>query len=394
MNLTCTKLKYMYADVQIGMSRYQKGKTMNILLINSVCGIGSTGKICGSIAEQYEREGHSVKIAYGRDEIVPECFQRFAVQIGKKTDVKIHAIRTRLFDDHGFGSKLATKNFLRWADEYNPDLVWLHNIHGYYINVEMLFQWIKCRPHMQVKWTLHDCWAFTGHCVHFMVAKCDAWKAQCGNCPEKGVYPSSILLDNSKNNYIRKKIAFTGVKNMTIIVPSEWLANLVKQSFLKEYPVEVQYNQVDSEIFKPTSSDFRQKYGLEQKKIVLGVASVWTDRKGLADFHTLATMLHGEWVIVLVGLSERQSKDLPDNMIAVPRTHSPVELAQVYSAADVFVNPSKEETFGMTTLEAILCGTPAVVYSGTACEEVVNEYGGIAVEPGVENIYKQILKFL
>lgn len=363
---------------------------MKVLLINSVCGIGSTGKICAAIARQYEKEGHEVKIAYGRDASVPQECRRYAVRIGSDMDVKLHALRNRLLDDHGFASKRATEEFLRWAEEFDPDLVWLHNIHGYYINVQMLFDWLKRRPQMSKKWTLHDCWAFTGHCVHFAVARCDAWQTRCSHCPQKGTYPASILLDNSANNYIRKKNAFTGVENMTLIVPSQWLADLVKKSFLKEYPVQVRYNSIDTNVFQPTPGDFREKYGLTGKKIILGVAGVWTDRKGLGDFMELARRLDEDQVIVLVGLTPKQIRKLPDNIIGITRTNNGFELAQIYTAADVFVNPSREETFGMTTVEAISCGTHAIVYEGTACEEIVKQYGGVAVRPGVEELHRQI----
>lgn len=348
---------------------------MKVLLINSVCGIGSTGRICTSLAQQFEKEGHTVKIAYGRSDIVPEQFKKYAVRIGTDFDVKLHALQTRLFDTHGFGSKRVTEKFLAWAEKYNPDLVWLHNIHGYYINVEMLFDWIKSRPNMQVKWTLHDCWAFTGHCSYFTMANCNKWQTHCELCPQLHRYPTSWR-DNSKQNFDRKKAAFTGVKNMTLVCVSHWLENLVKQSFLKDYPIEVVYNTVDKTIFKPTPSDFRQKHGLENKKIILGVASVWDERKGLNDFIKLAALLDDKYAVALVGLSDKQIKLLPKNCVAVKNISTPQELAAVYSAADVFFNPSREETFGLTSLEAVLCGTPAVVYAGTACEEIARQYGG------------------
>ena len=352
---------------------------MKVLLINSVCGIGSTGKICGAIAEDYTAQGHQAVIAYGRDGTVPQRYQKFSHRIGSDPDVKISALRTRFLDDHGFANEAATRRFLKWAEAYDPDLLWLHNLHGYYIHVGLLFDWIKSRPHMQVKWTLHDCWSFTGHCVHFSFARCEKWKAGCCSCPEKGSYPGSILTDNSRNNYLRKKTAFTGVKHMTLIVPSHWLEKLVKQSFLKDYPVEVQYNTVDRETFCPTPGDFRGKYGLENKKILLGVAGVWNDRKGLGDFLELRKLLDERYVIVLVGLTQRQINALPQGILGIARTHDARKLAEIYTAADVFINPSREETFGLTTLEAICCGTRAVVYQDTACEEVVNLYGGTAV---------------
>ncbi len=365
---------------------------MRILLINAVCGTGSTGKICGAIAQEYEQQGHTAKIAYGRDGFVPEQFQKYAVRIGSDLDVKLHGVLTRLTDRHGFGSVVATKKFLAWAESYNPDVLWLHNIHGYYINIELLFKWIKSRPNMEVKWTLHDCWTFTGHCSHFSFVGCDKWKSGCFDCPQKGEYPATALLDNSKWNYWRKKALFTGIPNMTIIVPSQWLANLVKESFLQEYPVEVRYNTINTEIFKPTPSDFRERNGLQDKKVILGVASTWTDRKGLPDFMKLAGMLDDSYRIVLVGLTADQAKQMPANIIAIQRTNSQQELAQIYTAADVFVNPSREETFGLTGYEAEMCGTPSVVYKGTACEEIANRYGGQTVEVGVQHLYQAIIR--
>lgn len=366
---------------------------MKVLLINSVCGIGSTGRICTDLAQQFEKDGHEVKIAYGRDAFVPDQFQKYAVRIGSDLDVKLHGIRTRVLDEHGFGSVNATKRFLKWANTYEPDLLWLHNIHGYYINVEMLFEWIKSRPNMQVKWTLHDCWAFTGHCTHFSVAKCEQWKILCQKCPEKDRYPASKLKDNCRKNYVRKCQAFTGVKNMKLITPSKWLADLVKQSFLKEYPVEVCYNTIDKTVFKPTPSDFRERYGLQEKMIILGVASTWSDRKGLNDFYQLAEMLDDRYAIVLVGVSEKQMEELPQNVKGLQRTNSTKELAEIYSAADIFVNPSQEEAFGMTTIEALECDTISIVYKDTACEEIVaNRKKGIAIASGTENLYRTILE--
>ncbi len=211
---------------------------MRILLINEVCGHTSTGRICSEIAEKYEAGGHTVKIAYGRSPYVPKQYQKFAVQIGNSWDVRLHALQTRLSDRHGFGSRKATEKFLSWAEKYRPSLVWLHNLHGYYINVELLFAWIKSHPELEVRWTLHDCWPFTGHCVYFTMVKCEKWRSGCYGCPQKREYPAGIFRDNSRNNYERKKKAFTGVRNMKIITPSDWLSGLVRESFLGGYPVE------------------------------------------------------------------------------------------------------------------------------------------------------------
>lgn len=364
---------------------------MKILLINSVCGIGSTGKICAALAEGFEREGHEVKIAYGRDAMVPEKFRHFAVRIGSDLDVKLHGLRTRLLDEHGFGSVGATGKFLRWAEEFDPDLVWLHNIHGYYINIELLFDWIKSRPGMQVKWTLHDCWAFTGHCSYFTMAGCDAWKTGCSRCPQKGSYPASQGLDNSRRNYERKKRIFTGVKDMTLIVPSKWLAELVKQSFLKEYPVEVHYNTIDREVFKPTVGDFRERSGLAGKKMILGVASVWEERKGLKDFMELAKMLDDSYRIVLVGLTQAQIDSLPGNILGITRTNNAGELAEIYTAADVFFNPTYEDNYPTVNLEAQACGTRVITYDAGGSRETMDR-ADFAVIPVGE--YQKVLDIL
>ena len=240
---------------------------MKVLMINVVCGIRSTGRICTDLAQALESQGHEVKIAYGRER-VPEQYQKYAVRIGNDLDVSIAGAEARLFDNEGLSCKKATKQFLQWADNYNPNLLWLHNIHGYYINYELLFSWIKSRPQMKVQWTLHDCWAFTGHCTYFSMAKCDQWKTCCKKCPQLREYPACYGLGHVKKNYNKKKSTFTGVKDLTLITPSRWLANLTRESFFKEYPVEIHYNKIDTNIFRPTPSDFRKKYGLENKIII------------------------------------------------------------------------------------------------------------------------------
>ena len=346
---------------------------MKIHFNNSVCGIGITGRICTYLAQECESQGHEVKIAYGRNGYVPEKYQKYAVRIGSDFDVKVHGVKSRLFDAHGLGSKSATKKFLEWAEEYKPDLLWLHNLHGYYINYELLFEWIKKHHEMEVRWTLHDCWTFTGHCSHFTFEGCDKWKTHCENCPQKNRYPISFFLDRSQDNFDRKRQAFTGVKNMTLITPSKWLADLVKQSFLKEYPVEVRYNTIDTNVFKPTQGDFREKYGLQNKKIVLGVAGGWGLRKGLQDFVWLAEKLDDSYKIVLVGLSQKRIKLLPPNVIGIPRTNNTQELAEIYTAADVFVNPTYEDNYPTVNLEAQACGTPVITYRTGGSPESVPE---------------------
>ena len=352
---------------------------MKYLFINSVAGVGSTGRIVAETCRALQQQGHTCAIAYGREKA--NCGDIETVCIGSPLDYKVHGLLNRITDRHGFYSRSATKQFLAWLKEFDPDVVWLHNIHGYYLNLERLFAYLK-ESRKQVKWTLHDCWAFTGHCAYFDFARCDKWKSGCHDCPQKGEYPASMLMDASKRNYEDKKRLFTGLPDVQLYVPSHWLADRVKQSFLRDYPVEVVYNTVNEDIFKPTPGTFRQEHGLEEKKIALGVASVWDRRKGLEDFLALSQKLSDDWRIVLVGLTPQQAEKMPRNVVCIPRTNSAVQLAEIYTAADVFVNLSVEETFGMTTLEALKCGTKPIVYAGTACEEVAAQFGGIAVERG------------
>ena len=360
---------------------------MKYLFINSVAGIGSTGRIVAETCRSLQQQGHQCVIAYGRDKA--NCDDIPTVRIGSPLECKLHGIRCRLLDDHGFGSGAATRRFLKWVRTYDPDVIWLHNLHGYYIHVGVLFDYLRtCGK--EVIWTLHDCWAFTGHCAYFDFAGCDKWRTGCHHCPQKKAYPASMGLDGSRSNYAKKKSLFTGIPNLRLTVPSFWLEKRVKQSFLKDYPVTVVYNTINREIFRPAPGDFRKKHGLEGKTVLLGVASVWDARKGLSDFVELSGMLDDRYVIVLIGLSARQISALPENILGLPRTNSLEELVQAYSEADVFLNPSVEETFGMTAMEARCCGTEAVVYRDTACEEIVDRFGGIAVPRGAQHLYAAV----
>lgn len=345
---------------------------MKILMINSVCGRGSTGRICTDIAEMLEKEGHECKIAYGR-ESVPQKYQKYAVRIGNELGVNIHAGLSRIFDDCGFHSHFATKKFVRWVKEYNPDMIHLHNLHGYYLNLKILFDYLRtCGK--KIIWTLHDCWAFTGHCSYFSFVGCDKWKRQCEHCVQKKTYPKSMLVDNSRRNFEKKKQLFTGIPNLTIVTPSKWLAGVVKESFLKDYPIKVIHNGIDLNVFKPTSSNFRERYNLENKKIILGVASVWDDRKGLKDFLKLSELIDDNTRIVLVGVNDKQIKLLPPKIIGIRRTNSTKELAEIYTAANVFFNPTYEDNYPTVNLEAQACGTPVITYNtGGSIESVFPE---------------------
>lgn len=362
---------------------------MKYLFINSVAGIGSTGKLAAEKCRELMAQGHRCLLAYGREKA--NCEDIPTVCIGTPLDYKLHGIRTRLLDQHGFGSKKATKAFLEEVRRFDPDVVWLHNIHGYYIHIGLLFDYLKSSG-KKVIWTLHDCWSFTGHCAHFAFAGCQKWQTGCSGCPQKGEYPASMLRDGSKSNYAAKRALFTGLKDLTLITPSKWLADLVKQSFLGEYPVEVVYNTINTEVFKPTHGNFRERYGLTDKKVLLGVAGVWTQRKGLDDFLRLAQLLDPQWQIVLVGLTQEQIDALPKNILGITRTNSALELAQIYTAADVFFNPTYEDNYPTVNLEAQACGTRVITYDTGGCRETISTGDSKVIPAGDLQAFVRLLE--
>lgn len=364
---------------------------MKILEINSVCGITSTGRICTDLAELLIARGDTCYVTHGR-EPVPEKYRPIAVRIGTDVDMKLHGVQTRLFDRHGFASRRATLRFLDWVRSYDPDLIHLHNLHGYYLQVELLFDYLK-QAGKPVVWTLHDCWSFTGHCPHFVSDNCFQWKTGCtGSCCRSKEYPTVWFgAGNTAENFQRKKAAFTGVRNLTLITPSKWLADLTRESFLQDYPVKVIPNGIDRTVFSPMKSDLRQRLGIAPDDImVLGVANGWGQRKGLDDFIQLSKMVDKNVKIVLVGMNEKQAKNMPPQMIGVTHTHSIQELAQYYSAADVFLNPTHEDTFPTTNLEALACGTPVVTYRTGGSPESLDETCGIVVDAAPEQLMHAI----
>ncbi|HHX68153.1 MAG TPA: glycosyltransferase [Gallicola sp.] len=360
---------------------------MKVLQINSVCGIGSTGRIAIDIHNILIDQGHESYIAYGRG-LPKNCDD--AIRIGTKIDNYTHVAKTRLLDKHGFGSKRATKEFVKEIKKIDPDIIHLHNIHGYYINIEILFNYLK-EANKPVIWTLHDCWSFTGHCSHFDYIGCKKWKTGCFDCPQKQEYPKSVLIDNSEWNYNKKKEIFMGVDNMMLVTPSNWLSNLVGKSFLKDYRIEVINNGIELSFFKPTDNEFRKKYELDDKFIILGVASIWTQSKGINYFLELSTNLKEDEVIVLVGLSNKQLKEIPENIIGISRTNNVEELADIYSSADIFVNPTLEDNFPTVNLEALACGTPVITFeTGGSPESINNKTGMVVKERSSVKLYENI----
>ncbi len=361
---------------------------MRILMINVVCGIRSTGRICADLACALEKRGHEVKIAFGR-EVVPPQYEKYAVRIGSDLGTKIHALKARLLDGCGFGSKKATLDFIEWVKKYDPDVIHLHNVHGYYINVDVLFNYLRtCGK--RILWTLHDCWPFTGHAAYCEYSQCERWISGCERCPSLKEYPSS-LTDRSRINWKKKRALFCGIPQMTLVTPSVWLESLVKKSFLSAYPTTVIHNGVDTAVFKPTPGKVQERYCLPEKKIVLGAAAVWDRRKGLDDFIKLAGLLPQDYQIVLVGLSKDQMKAIPSSIVGIERTNSVKDLVELYSAANVFVNLTYEDNYPTTNLESIACRTPVVTYDTGGSGESAVRYGIVVPKGRLDEVVKAIL---
>lgn len=300
--------------------------------------------------------------------------------------VKIHGVYTRITDKHGFLSAVSTKRLLRWLDKIKPDIIHLHCIHGYYVNIKLLFEYIK-KNSIQVIWTQHDCWAFTGHCAYFDACGCNKWIEGCYHCQQLDTYPASKLFDHSKWNWEKKRELFSNAK-ITIVTPSEWLATLVKKSFLGQYHVQTIHNGIDTNVFKPIKSNFKWQNSIENKKVILGVASEWTERKGLKDFIKLDTLIdHEKYQIVIVGDLGRQLHTLPTSIISLKRTNNAQGLAEIYSSSYVFFNPTYEDNFPTTNLESLACGTPVITYNTGGSPEAIVTNNGYVIEKGDLNAF-------
>ena len=364
---------------------------MKIFMINSVAGIRSTGRICTDLAELLHQRGHSCRIAYGREQ-APDFCKDYTVGVATKLGAYVRFARGLVLDDQGKGARRATRRLIREICDYAPDIIHLHNIHGYYLNIKMLFDFLA-KADIPVVWTLHDCWSFTGHCAYFDFVGCEKWKdGSCGHCPAKTAYPPSLILDRSAKNIKEKKALFTSLKKLTLVTPSDWLRSMAEQSFLGKYECVTVNNGIDLSKFKPTESNVKEGLGIGDKRMILGVASVWEKRKGLQDFLALSGLIDENWRIVLVGLTKKQIASLPENIIGIERTNSIGELAELYTAADVFVNPTHEEVFGLVNIEARACGTPVVTYrTGGSVEAVDETYCRIVEKGDVEGLHEALL---
>lgn len=363
---------------------------MKVLQINSVCGVGSTGRIATDLYKVMKENGIESKIAFGigNAENIPK---EDAFKFGNKFDYYVHNAVSRITDRAGFYSKINTLKLLKFIKSYEPDIIHIHTIHGFYINIEILFKFLK-EYKKPVIWTLHDCWSFTGHCAHFDLIGCTKWKTQCYNCSIHREYPKSFT-DNSRHMYKLKKQLFTGVENLTIVTPSQWLADLVKQSFLKDHTIRIINNGINLDVFKPIENDIKIKYQCENKYLIFGVAFGWGKKKGLDIFIELSKRLdENKYKIMLVGTDEHIEKDLPDNIISIHRTKNQNELAKIYSAADLFVNPTREDTYPTVNMESLACGTPVLTFNTGGSPEIIDETCGMVVEKDdINSMYNEII---
>ncbi len=438
---------------------------MRYVSINSVPNL-STGTVMLQVTEEHRALGDECWCMWGRGRAAENDYE---FNFGNRVEFYLDALQTRFDGKAGFHSKLATRRLLKKLEEIKPDVVHLHNVHGYYVNVRMLFDWLAIHEGVRVKWTLHDCWAFTGHCVHFTYAQCTQWRKDCAQsegCPQLHRYPRTISRQSCAWNFEQKKACFTQLPagRLTIVTPCNWLKGLVEESFLSKYPTEVRYNTIDVDVFRPTASDFRERFGIGKRYMVLGVASAWSDRKGLGDYVSLAHELDSkDFAIVLVGLTPKQTRDIAKRLTIPPkargvawitnadsiieaivhgapykaskqnllsdcyaghatvsegslaestptkgyfstradvsslrasivnlpggglvalllRTDSAQQLAALYTAADVFFNPTHEDTYPTVNLEAEACGLRVVTYDTGGCRETIRRPDSIVIE--------------
>ena len=360
-------------------------ETRRVMLVNTVVGTGSVGRLVAGLYETLSANGYECMVAYGRD-THPEGMN--AYRIGQDLDVYIHGALSRITDRHGFYSKRATREFINVIEDFAPDIIHLHNVHGYYLNIRILFEYLKTTD-IRVIWTLHDCWSFTGHCSHFEYIGCMKWTNGCYSCEQLAEYPKSVGRDNSERNYADKKELFTGFENMTLVTPSMWLKARVEQSFMGAYHTVVVPTGIDTSVFSPIAEErrddnlvfrLRNSLNLRNRNVLLGVANPWRTRKGLLQFVNLSKLISERCVIVLVGLNDEQMSSLPDSIIGIGHTDSARELAALYSMADIYVNLTLEDTFPTTNIEALACGTPVITYRSGGSAETIDDTCGIAVE--------------
>ena len=366
---------------------------MTVIQINATYETGSTGKIMSDLSKVMNHNGITNYMVSGYFNSVINDSVFYVSDRNPKLEVKKNLLISRITGKMGYRNKYQTNKAIEWIKIKKPDIIHLHNIHGDWINVKLLFEYIK-KAKIPVVWTLHDCWAFTGRCSHFELCGCEKWKTQCYNCTNKRVYPITYFIDKSESMYRDKKEWFSGIEKMIIVTPSLWLSKYVKESFLGDYQIEVINNGIDTSVFYPQKKKSRYYMDFDDKKIILGVASCWSKTKGFDDFIKLDSMIdHNKYQIVMVGLNERQREMLPKTILGISRTNNQQELAELYSGADVFINPTYQDNYPTTNLEAISCGTPVITYNTGGSPECISEDTGLVIPKGnVEMIMQSIKK--
>ena len=355
-----------------------------LLQINVCNNVFSTGKIASDIGELAIKNGWKSYIVSSKGNSYAPS-KNTPLFVGSRINTYVHALETRLFDNTGLGmcSHHASKKLISYIKEIQPDIIHFHIIHGYYLNLQVLFEYLS-KQDIAIVWTIHSCWEITGHCSFFDTVGCEKWKTGCHHCPQLSEYPSSWFKDRSERNYAQKKYLFTSLKDVTLVPVSYWLSSLLQQSFLNKYPINPIYNGIDVEKFKPSNNvdAIRSQYVVNNGFLAIAVASTWEKRKNLEDYVALSKLLPLGYKLLLIGLSDKQLDILPSgHIVGMKRTTCMQELVDLYTAADVVLNLSLEETFGLTTIEGFACGTPSIVYNCTASPELVSPETGFVVEP-------------
>lgn len=364
-----------------------------VVQINTVCN-ASTGQIMHDIQMAAQQAGYETRSFVGRRKVYRDLpCEKF----GNSVSFWTHVVWNTLFDAQGSASYFTTRKLVKRLREEKPDIIHLHNLHGYYLNLPLLFRYLSCEFNGKLYWTFHDCWPFTGHCPYFVMAHCDRWKEGCYSCPQKRYYPASFGRDASRQNYRHKKKWFTAPEDLVIITPSAWMKGLIEESFFRGKRIEVVHNGIDRGVFYPRQdktqiSEVLHRYRIPmQKKILFGVAGIWEKRKGLDLFVDLAKDITEDYVIVLVGLTRGQMRKMPENIVGLERTENREELAVLYSASWIFVNPSVEESFSMVTIEAMACGAPVIALDTSAVKELVDEESGVILKANQPQAYLEAI---
>ena len=364
---------------------------MRLLQINTTATGAAPAAVACSIALATDAAGGESLLCYGRGPQPGASVN--AVRFGTPMGVAAHGLRTRLLDGHGLGSKAATLELLRIIERYQPTHIHLHNLHGYYLHYPTLGGYLR-HCGLPITWTMHDCWAMTGHCAYPSEHSCDRWMTGCHKCPARRTYPGSWLLDASATNHRTKIVAFSDIPQMEIHAVSHWLSAQLERSYLSQYPITVHHPDADPRIFSPAPGRqaIRRQLGVaDSEKLILGVANFAEPRKGFRDFLALRDIMPEGWKFLMVGLTSQQLHSLPEGIVGSPRIRSTEQLRQMYTAADILFHPTRADTYSMTIREAALCGTPSVVYDTCGAHEALVPGLGAAVSPTPAAAAKAIL---